>query len=263
MVEALRAAADCFEGAAEATRSVVYLGDGISRANLLEDDEVKDIVSRLIERRASVSSYVIGPQRDLILPAVMANHTGGMLYVDTDAADSAQQAGVYLANAVTKPVFWPTLVQLPDNLVEHYPSNVPPLRIDRDTILIGKLEGHGLQSVKITAEVAGKVVDLTWSVEPERSNEDFGFLPRLVDLARDNGGLTLPTLGSDGLRATSNELQSGSSDLSSLPVSAPRNWKTRTRPLSILSAWCKSNRPRTRRLVRTICSRNWNQPPVC
>jgi hypothetical protein len=39
-----------------------------------------------------------------------------------------------------------------------------------------------------------------WSVMPQPSNEDFAFLPQLIDLAKTDRGATLPTLGSDGLR---------------------------------------------------------------
>ncbi len=48
----------------------------------------------------------------------------------------------------------------------------------------------------------------------ERSSEDFAFLPVLVDRARDNGGLTLPTVGSAGLRETARLIFAGSHDLS-------------------------------------------------
>ena len=108
--------------------------------------------------------------------------------------------GAALAKAAQQPVLWPTESSFSAGIAEHYPSQVPPLRTDRDTILIGKLDSRDPQTMTVKAEVQGETIELTWNLAAERSNEDFGFLPRLVDQARDNGGLTLPTVGSAGLR---------------------------------------------------------------
>ncbi len=63
-------------------------------------------------------------------------------------------------------------------------------------------------------EANGKSIDLSWDLVAERSNEDFAFLPILVDQARDNGGLTLPTVGSAGLREMARLIFAGSHDVS-------------------------------------------------
>ncbi len=199
MVVALQAAAERFEASSTNPRAVVYIGDGLSRANLFGDPEIRTLLGQLVERQVSVSSFAIGAERNIAFLAMLANQTGGMIYLDSDAESSAQQAGVQLAKAVQLPVLWPQKVQMPAGLVEHYPVSVPPLRTDRDTILIGKLESHGPQALSMTAQFDGQSMDLAWQLVAERSNEDFAFLPVLVDQARDNGGLTLPTVGSAGL----------------------------------------------------------------
>ena len=127
---------------------------------------------------------------------------------------AAQTAGSELAQAVQQTVLWPQDVRFPAAIVEHYPSVVPPLRTDRDTIVIGKLESHAPQQLSMTVEANGKTMELSWELVAERSSEDFAFLPTLVDRARDNGGLTLPTVGSAGLREAARVIFAGSQDLS-------------------------------------------------
>ena len=144
----------------------------------------------------------------------MANQTGGVLWLDSDEEASAQMAGTALAKAAQQTVFWPQEAQFSAGIAEFYPSQVPPLRTDRDTIIIGKLESHDPQTLTVKADAQGKTIELSWNVAAERSNEDFSFLPKLVDMARDNGGLTLPTVGSAGLREVARVILAGAQELS-------------------------------------------------
>jgi hypothetical protein len=214
MIGALASAVDSFPEGDDHPRAVVYIGDALSRANLFGEPEIRDIVTQLVDRQIAVSSYAIGADRNVAFLAMLANQTGGMVSLDSDAESSAQEAGSGLARAVQLPVLWPQKATFPAGLAEHYPVKVPPLRTDRDTILIGRLESHGGHRVAMTAEVNGKTLELSWSLVTERSNPDFAFLPQLVDQARDNGGLTLPTVGSAGLREVARVMLSETPDLS-------------------------------------------------
>ena len=180
MLVALRAAADSFEGAVKNPRAVVYVGDGLSRANLFGDPEIKELVQQLVERRVSVSSFAIGAERNVAFLAVLANQTGGMVFIDSDDESSAQEAGSGWHVPFSCRSCGRSRSSCPAAIAEHYPVAVPPLRTDRDTILIGKLESHAPQQLSMTAEVDGKSVDLAWDLVAERSNEDFAFLPQLV-----------------------------------------------------------------------------------
>ena len=226
LVLALQAAVDSWQGAPENPRAVIYVGDGFSRANFFGDMEIKTLVGKLVERRAPVSSLAIGPARSIEFLAVMANQTGGVLWLDSDEEASAQMAGTALAKAAQQTVFWPQEAQFSAGIAEYYPSQVPPLRTDRDTIIIGKLESHDPQTLTVKADAQGETVELSWNVAAERSNEDFAFLPKLVDMARDNGGLTLPTVGSAGLREVARVILAGAQELSiqdrPLPADAGR-----------------------------------------
>jgi hypothetical protein len=200
MTSALRSALDCFADQSAAARHVIYIGDGMSKAALIQPESFSRLVEELVARRVSVSSYAIGKEQNVTLLATLANHTGGIIRLDHNATDAAKSIGQALAQSVQVPVYWPTEVALPKRL-EAYPKAMPPLRSDRDTILVGRIDGLDAVEIACKAEVNGKVVELRWSATPEASSPDFAFLAPLVATAAKDGGLSLPTVGSDGLRA--------------------------------------------------------------
>ena len=200
MAGALHSAAESFSAESTRLRSVIYIGDGLSHANIVQTAELEQLVNRLFEQRVAISSYAIGPRRDIEFLAVLANQTGGMVLVDSNEEGSAQQAGVAMSEYAHGVVFWPTETQLPESLQEVQPQRVPPLRFDRDTILIGKLADRERTQVGMTTEVRGKKYDLHWDVDVELASDDFGFLPELLSMGRESAGLRLPTVGSAGLQ---------------------------------------------------------------
>ena len=138
LIVALNAAMNSFEAGSNRVQRIVYLGDGFSQADVVSSKEFGQLVDGLVQRRISVSSFVIGPRRDVYLLATLANHTGGNLLADADGV-SAEQSGQTLARIATAPVYWPRTAELPETFSETYPQRVPPLRTDRDTILVGVL----------------------------------------------------------------------------------------------------------------------------
>ncbi|MBM4094015.1 MAG: VWA domain-containing protein, partial [Planctomycetes bacterium] len=221
MVAGLKAAVDSFGEPSGNPRVVIYVGDGVSFAKLVDRSDLRQLVDRLVTCQAAVSSYAIGPRRDISFLAVLANQSGGMVYIDSDDSASPQAAGAELAKVVEQTVYWPRDVQLPNCLVEVYPSTIPPLRADRETIVIGKLDRPEAARLVVTAEANGQVTELIWDFAAERSSEDFAFLPALVDLARDDAGLTLPTVGWAGLQEAARVLLSGAADLSVIEINKP------------------------------------------
>jgi hypothetical protein len=184
MLGALRAAEAAFDTQSVNEKTVVYIGDGVSRARVLGSAAFGQAVNGLVGKRISVSSYAVGPEVNVPLLAAIANQTGGIVVSDPNGTNSAQQVGLRLAGAVRSTVAWPTAVDLPAPLESALPANLPPLRDDRDTVLVGALGDGELRSVTASLDVAGATKQIQWSLHAEESNEDFAFLPRLVDLAR-------------------------------------------------------------------------------
>ncbi|MFI4875874.1 MAG: hypothetical protein ACIALR_11070 [Blastopirellula sp. JB062] len=210
----LTEAASQFQGGLETPRSIVYLGDGASRARMLEDAELKNLVNSLTQSRVAVNSFAIGPERDIQLLAVLANQTGGDVITDSDQAASAD-LGALIAKAAETPVIWPTDVKFSDNVTAVYPKQTPPLRGDRDTIVVGELAKPGDVTVKLTGMSNGKTVQMNFDAKPEPS-DDQAYLPQLIELAQKDDGMSLPTVGSVGLRETARVLLASAESFSKL-----------------------------------------------
>jgi hypothetical protein len=99
----------------------------------------------------------VGPRLDGQLLAAIGNHTGGMLAIDNDALD-AKAVAKYLGDAIRGIVFWPSETAWPKSMKEVYPARMPPLRTDRDTIVLGKGKLKAEQKIEIPTEVAGQSV---------------------------------------------------------------------------------------------------------
>ncbi|MEZ6138600.1 MAG: hypothetical protein R3C53_27265 [Pirellulaceae bacterium] len=192
-------------------RTIIYIGDGINRSHYLTSDEHRQLVNELVKSQISVSSLAIGPVVDVANLAALANHTGGIVLSRAAIEESTQAIGRSLGLSAAMPVVWVNQVKLPPALASYFPNQFPPLRIDRDSVIFGEISG-GLPAsapIAMSGSVAGKAVELSWSVEPEASNPDMGFLAAVVDNAKRDGGLNSPALGSAGLRAMSFILAEG------------------------------------------------------
>ena len=220
MLVAMKKALGSFNADSQNPRHVIYIGDGMSKANLIDSEEFAEAVSGLAKQKISFSSYAIGPNMDVALLAAVANQTGGNVIVDSDEAGIADRAADYLIATARGKVFWPQNVSLPKEIVETYPANIPPLRNDRDVILVGKLASAGQFNISCEVLVDGQKVKMNWPVKSEKSHSDFAFLPKLVEQARADDGVTLPTLGSEGLRETGRMILASSNNLSTLAMQA-------------------------------------------
>ncbi len=200
---ALRTAAGQFT-AGDAQRTIVYIGDGVNRTNFLTSKAQRKLIDELVASRVSVSALAIGPFVDFPTLASLANHTGGIVLVDSQITESSQSIGRFLAHSTSVPVLWVEDAKLPGGLASHFPATFPPMRLDRDTVVVGRTE-ENIEGGKlvVAASCNGEAVSLAIDVEAEASNPDMGFLVSVVDSARKDGGFTLPALGSQGLRVMS------------------------------------------------------------
>jgi hypothetical protein len=195
--------------------SIVYIGDGVHRKNLVKPEGFESFVNELRADRTTVLSLAIGPDLDIEFLATLANHTGGSVYVHCNLVDlSNQQIAEGLAKACAVPVFWPESSSFPKAVASHFPATVPPLRADRDSILVGRLaDGQAAGDVVLKGSWGAKKSELVWTVKTEAENPDLEFLSEVVDRAQVNKGLLLPTAGSDALRAFGLTLVNSSDEL--------------------------------------------------
>ncbi len=195
--------------------SIVYIGDGMHLCNLLNTREFESLINEMRETRTSVSSIAIGPKTDCELLSTICNHTGGKIFVRQGITDATcQQIGDALAKVALEPVFWPTKSSWPKGVVSYLPTQLPPLRLDRDSIVVGSLKEDAVAgSLQLDGIVGGKSTSMRWELKSEPSNPDFAFLAQVVTKSTPNAGLMMPTAGSAALQELGAVLASSSDQL--------------------------------------------------
>jgi hypothetical protein len=200
MVATLEAASGSFPQIAGQGRAAVYIGDGISSGGFIDTDTARRLIGGLVGQHVPLSSIAIGPKTDTAFLAALANQTGGVLAVDGDQVTPVE-IGRYVAAAAQENVAWPTAVEWPAEFSAVYPKTLPPLRGDRDTIVIGtKSSDDKAVGVQVDADLDGQPAEFTFAAVPEESSDDNAYLATLIDAAKADDGLSLPTVGSEGLR---------------------------------------------------------------
>lgn len=200
--------------AGTASRRVIYIGDGQNNAGLA-GAELSSLIDSLAEQQISVTSYAIGPDSNNAFLAALANLTGGALLIDGDAL-TAPNAGQMIQAATSAPVYWPQAAKLPAGLSEIYPAKLPPLRADRDTVVIGRGALAAPTELQITAASDGQPVELKWNLEPRAAQQDNAYLAQLVDAAKADRGYGLPILGTAGLQESSRLVHADATALAKL-----------------------------------------------
>ena len=183
---------------------MLYLGDGSSRANVLTADQVDRVVGDLTAEHIPVTTFGIGPHIDEPLLSVLAGHTGGVA-IKESLREDADSSGTALADAVRGTVVWPKSANAPAG-VDLYPKALPPLRSDRDTVLIGATKGALPKDLSIDFDGGQKIA---WTVPQFVSDPKNAYLTNLVEQAKVDGGATLPLLDSERLASAKIEIERG------------------------------------------------------
>ena len=189
---------------ANRTRSIVYIGDGTAIDTMGDQERFAGVVDGLRGDKISLHSVAIGATRNIELMGILANQTGGVIGVVGDDASSAAEAiGSRVADSAKMSAIWVQEAKLPGGMESVQADRLPPLRLDRDSILLGTAAtATDKGELEIIGQSADDTIRLTSVVTVEENHPDFAFLPGLVRHSSSNDGLMLPSAGSDMLRET-------------------------------------------------------------
>ena len=126
---------DALKAAGDGASSVVYLGDGMSASHLLQNEELKGLLAQYRTRQIPVSSYAVGPRRDLQLLGIVAHWTGGAVLLDGEESN-AVTAARELAKAVQQNVVYLDSLNVEPAGTTLLPGEALPLRADRATVVL-------------------------------------------------------------------------------------------------------------------------------
>ncbi len=191
LTAALRAALDAFEGSQG--KSILYVGDGMSTANLLHSDELQGLLRELRDSQIAVHSYAVGPQTDLRLLGSLGQFTGGVVLFDNvdELRDDPAHIGRQLASATHAPIMYPSSIDVPRVSQELLPQVALPLRGDRATVYLGK--GTPRDAITISASGDEYAIDLADELTHN------GPLEPLYRQATQDAGLSVAFAGLDML----------------------------------------------------------------
>ena len=167
------------------TRSIVYIGDGTSIDALGNEARFAALIDALRADHIAVHSVAIGATRNIELLAILANQTGGVFGVvgddaDNDAVAIANRVG---GSAKMSPI-WLSEVKLLDGMKSLQADRLPPLRLDRDSILIGNLTGEASGgSLELIGKTTGSTVQILAEVVAGEESSRFRF-PAWIGQAR-------------------------------------------------------------------------------
>jgi len=218
LLEALEEAAAGFTG--DARRSIVYVGNGPGLGGIDPEDFAR-VVDLLRSQRIPVSTLGIGPGVNWQCLAALAANSGGMLAMAGDGSNLRDQAADLMTQAVA-PVSWPIDMALAtdaDTAVRMLPSRLPPLRADRDSIVLieGDLRGARLE-ISLGDPAAPQRADLPIPAAPP--GPENAFLGELARNARGSDGLFLPLVGREGLSLARDVIRGEAAALAALSVQA-------------------------------------------
>lgn len=200
---------------------IVYIGDGMSTADLIELPELRALTSELRKRQIPVHSFGVGPQKNMHLLGVLALQTGGLVAVDSQrmiaddkaaksaktksgkladdikrinrsAEERATEQGKSLAAAIAGPIYFPKELQTSPEEIALLPDETLPLRMDRETIYL--LGGELPDDARLIFTGSdGKTIECKLPAATEQLGATF--VPVMTGQLETTRGLTNPLAG--------------------------------------------------------------------
>ncbi len=134
-------------------RLILFIGDGKSLANPLDDNDRAALCDQMVRTEIAFFAIPLGTDMDAANLHGLVSGTGGTV-VRTLKTDKAENVVLRLKDAFAEPILYPTAFQLPAGATDVLPSRLPPLRGDASTLVLGKLPAG---AVKFDYSVSGKV----------------------------------------------------------------------------------------------------------
>ena len=191
-------ASNFYEGLAESAKvidrsrpaDIIYIGDGMSTAQLVDPQKLEKQLADLRSSRIPVYSYAVGPRQDTQLLGTVAQHTGGIVIVDDP--ESKTDFSFLLARAILSPIYYPTTIQVTPAPDAMYPAASLPLRTDRETIFLGRnlAANANVTSVSETGSV-------NWEIAEPSVVSSNAFIRALFARAEQNNGVTVGVAGQE------------------------------------------------------------------
>jgi hypothetical protein len=202
--------------------SILYIGDGLTSANILQQNELNELVEQFVSNQTSIHSLVIGPNANSELPAILANLTGGTVTTPTHGKDLeiAARSAKSLQTA-------PLCVQafaVDGRSVKSAGSRMHMLRSDRHCVVLGTGQIRNFAKLTALTEAGEK---LSWNSDLCQRTDGGPALRHLVERVRLSNGVNAPLASLEMLTEGSNQFAKFVQDSVAASKYLSRRGKTR------------------------------------
>jgi tetratricopeptide (TPR) repeat protein len=164
-----------FEPDSGRNRALIFLGDGMSIHNPLDNDDRAGICQSMIQAGINFYSIPLGPRLDSANLHTLATGSGGTV-VRALAKDTPADTVRNLQTVLASPIYYPSGYKLGPDVVQSFPTVLPPLRADEPTLVVGRMKSDGPVSFELDGTVAGRNVHLSGNETVADSSPDNFFL---------------------------------------------------------------------------------------
>ncbi|MEY3206599.1 MAG: hypothetical protein RLZZ21_2930, partial [Planctomycetota bacterium] len=220
LTAALETAAGLFADASR-SKAIIYVGDGPGFAGV-DAQEFARVLELLRSQHVVVSGLGIGPQVNWPCLAAVATATGGMLIVPS-AGESVADAGKLITALAIQPVAWPENVAFAAEqkpLPRMLPARLPPLRTDRDTVVLLAGAPAATELSFSLSGAGGSPVPVALPLPDAQPRDEHAYLGVLARNAWDTDGIFLPLLGRQGMELARNVIRGEAAALAQLSKQA-------------------------------------------
>jgi hypothetical protein len=181
--EGLKRAIASFEPERNRQRVLVFIGDGMSTHNRLSAADRAQTVSEMVKNEIAFFPIPLGPALDPENIHGIASGTGGKVIRVMPSDDLVGDAMGPLMAAISAPILYPKSFQMPkDQVAEFFPTEMPPLRTDGSTLVMGRFTQPGQTlAYNVQGTVAGQPVTVSMTEPVVASEPDNFFLMSIYD----------------------------------------------------------------------------------
>ena len=137
---ALAKAMDTFSGGGDnRQRVLLFLGDGQSTANPLSHEDRANLCKNMVARKIAFFAVPLGLTLDPANLHGFATGTGGAVMRTRVTEEKLTDALKRYQEALAAPIMYGAKISLPAMVTEVYPRELPPLRGDAPTLIVGRM----------------------------------------------------------------------------------------------------------------------------
>ena len=191
-----------FDGKTTRQQVIVYLGDGESALNPLDENARYKLAAELRAQNVAFYAMPLGSPINGHNLHTLVTGTGGNVFRTNDEKTddpvvAIKAVAVRFQKALAVPVLDASKVTLSSEVAEMYPAKLPPLRADVPTLVVGRFE-KGKVPANLELTIEGKVAGVAVTTKvthkmPEATPDNF-FLGSVVAQWRSSGRTEAPAI---------------------------------------------------------------------